>query len=181
MVQIFPRDPLFFGLRGLLCTLTLALGACASLPPPTLELDQARAALQSIEGPEVERFAPVELRFARDSQQQAQQALLTRDYALALSSAERTIVYSDLAAAKSQSAQIRTEADELEQVKSSLQQQVETFEMPEASVTLPPSTMPSGMTEPTAAPDPTEAPVEPNPNDGFITPTPNVPKDEQHD
>lgn len=68
---------------GLLLAVTLALGGCASVPPPDAAMSQAQAALQAASQVGANDYDPVDLGFAQDKFQQAQMAMADNKYARA--------------------------------------------------------------------------------------------------
>ncbi len=103
MVHIF--SPLA-GLPGrtrtasVLLGLTLALGGCASIPPPDDSMNQAQSSLQQARDAGAADYAPVDLGFAQDKFQQAQSAMSERKYEDAANLAEESRADSELARAK---------------------------------------------------------------------------------
>ena len=57
-----------------------ALAGCASTPPPTSQLATAQQALNSADTAESAKYAPVELRKAREKMLQAEQANVAEEY-----------------------------------------------------------------------------------------------------
>ncbi|WGK62401.1 DUF4398 domain-containing protein [Halopseudomonas sp. SMJS2] len=57
-----------------------ALVGCASTPPPTSQLATAQQALNAADTAESARYAPVELRKAREKMLQAEQANVAEEY-----------------------------------------------------------------------------------------------------
>ena len=60
---------------GLVLALTLALGGCATVPPPDASMNLAQAQLQAARDAGAADYAPVDLGFAQDKFQQAQAAM----------------------------------------------------------------------------------------------------------
>jgi Domain of unknown function (DUF4398) len=85
---------------GLVFALTLALGGCASLPPPDASMNLAQAQLQAARDAGAADYAPVDLGFAQDKFQQAQAAMADRKYAEASDLAEESRADAELAQSK---------------------------------------------------------------------------------
>src|SRR3970040_3172143 len=103
--------PSFAQIRGLLMgtVLACALGACATLPPPTGELATAQQAVTRAEGADADQYASEDLATARTALGRAQAAMASgreneaRNFALAAAAD------GDLAYAKSRDALARTD------------------------------------------------------------------------
>lgn len=117
-------DPSFAQIRHVLHALlaggVLALSGCATLPPPTAELDAARQAVASAEAADAEQYAPQALDAARSGLQAAQAAMERRRDADARALALAAAVDGDLARVRSRNqttrsalAQLRAEVDGL--------------------------------------------------------------------
>jgi hypothetical protein len=91
------------GLAGL----ALALGGCATAPPPLAELDDASAEVARARAAGAAASAPVELRFAEGKLAQAREANDDRDYRSAALLAAQATVDAELAAAKARAARAR--------------------------------------------------------------------------
>ncbi|TAM62578.1 MAG: DUF4398 domain-containing protein [Rhodanobacter sp.] len=78
----------------------LALGGCASVPPPNDAMNLAQTQLQAARDAGAADYAPVDLGFAQDKFQQAQAAMAERKYAAAADLAEESRADSALARAK---------------------------------------------------------------------------------
>lgn len=93
---------------GRICTATtvlvalLALGGCATMPPPNDAMNLAQARLQAARDADASDYAPVDLGFAQDKFQQAQAAMAERKYADAAHLAEESRADAELARAKAQ-------------------------------------------------------------------------------
>lgn len=103
-------------------SLALALGGCASLPPPTAELSQAQAAVSRADAADADQYAGQEFGDARRTLEQAQQAMSAgrddeaRSLALlAASAADLSAVRSREAAANADLARRRAEITDLKQ------------------------------------------------------------------
>ena len=105
MVHIFSplagREPLVGRMAsGLILAVALAIGGCASVPPPDNSMNLAQSQLQAARDAQAADYAPVDLGFAQDKFQQAQMAMAQRHYADAASLAEESRADAELARAK---------------------------------------------------------------------------------
>jgi predicted S18 family serine protease len=82
----------------------MLLAACASTPPPTGLLDEARRAVADAREARADDHAPVELGFAEEKLAGARAAMEARDYATAASLASQAELNAQLAAARSRAA-----------------------------------------------------------------------------
>ncbi|MFN3842936.1 MAG: DUF4398 domain-containing protein [Rehaibacterium terrae] len=98
----------------------LALAGCASVPPPTLQLDAAEVALAGAREVRAERFAPDELRLARLRLEEAQAAMARRKYDEARQLAEQAEAEASLAIARSRAAAWRAEVEQKTEQNASL-------------------------------------------------------------
>lgn len=117
MVHIF--SPLAGGNRvigrgrlALTLAAMLAFAGCASVPPPDGAMNMAQGQLQTARDAQAADYAPVDLGFAQDKFQQAQQAMAKRDYAKALTLAEESRADAELAAAKARLAADRAQIED---------------------------------------------------------------------
>ncbi|MDN5923493.1 MAG: DUF4398 domain-containing protein [Xanthomonadales bacterium] len=111
-------------MRILVLAATLALGACASLPPPTQGMDQARNGLQAaiaVDGP---MYAPLEIGFAKAKLQQAETAMQQEEYADAAQLAQESEANSALAQVKGQLGQLRKQIKQTTAENTRLRQQL---------------------------------------------------------
>jgi multidrug efflux pump subunit AcrA (membrane-fusion protein) len=95
-----PRGPKRLAVALPALALVLALGGCASVPPPTDAMNQARLQLQSAREAGAGDYAPVDLDFAQNRYQMAQAAMARRDYEAAASLADEARADAELARAK---------------------------------------------------------------------------------
>lgn len=109
-------------LQALLCGCVLALTACASLPPPTGEINAAQQAVARANDADADQYAPDEIRRGRDALAAAQAAMASGRDQDARSLAARASALADLAHARSREAasqnelsQRRAEIDTLRQ------------------------------------------------------------------
>jgi hypothetical protein len=94
---------------GALAAFLLALGGCASTPPPTDRLGRAQAALSAAVDAGAKTWAPLELGFAQDRLDQANAAVAARKNDLAADLADESLANSDLARVKSELGKLREE------------------------------------------------------------------------
>ena len=80
--------------------LAVALGGCASVPPPNDSMNLAQNMLQAARDAGAADYAPVDLGFAQDKFQQAQAAMADRKFADAASLSEESNADAELARAK---------------------------------------------------------------------------------
>ncbi len=85
---------------GLIVAMALAMGGCASVPPPDNAMNLAQSQLQAARDVRAADYAPVDLGFAQDKFQQAQTAMAQRHYADAATLAEESRTDAELAQAK---------------------------------------------------------------------------------
>ena len=81
-------------------TLAFAISACASLPPPTAQVEAASAALSHAAGAGANEFAPLDMKLAGNKLARARNALAAGDNELALSLAQESQADSQLAEAR---------------------------------------------------------------------------------
>lgn len=95
---------------------TLTLAGCASVPPPDGEMNLAQAQLQDARDAGAGDYAPVDLGFAQNKFQQAQNAMAERHYEDAANLAEEARADAELARAKARlgkaQAQIKAKLEE---------------------------------------------------------------------
>lgn len=119
-----PMTPSFaqFRIALLGATAAFAVSACATLPPPTAELNEAQASVVRATGADADQYAPESIATARDALSRAQAAMAegreddARRMALA-SDAEADLAYarSRHALAQAELAQRRAEVEHLQQ------------------------------------------------------------------
>ena len=105
MVRVFSRVPgatSFVGriAAGLSVALLLFVAGCASVPPPDNAMNLAQSQLQAARDAHAADYAPVDMGFAEDKFQQAQNAIAQRKYADAATLAAEAQADAELAAAK---------------------------------------------------------------------------------
>lgn len=104
-------------------TLTTALAACASAPPPIGELGAAKASVERAQGPAA-RYAPAQLLAAQEKLMRAQAAFDRKDYDIARRLAQQAEADAQLALAAAQSAQARQSLGEVQRGIATLQQEL---------------------------------------------------------
>ena len=92
---------------------TLALAACASVPPPTEQMAVTTAAVAHAVGAGGPEHAPVEMRLARDKLQRANVAMTAKEHDTARRLALEAQLDAQLAEAKAESIKARKAADAL--------------------------------------------------------------------
>lgn len=85
----------------------LAVGGCASTPPPLAEIARADTSVSLAEQAGAGEQAPLELDSARQKLRQARGAMVAEDYVAARRLAEQAQIEAELAQAKAQSAVAR--------------------------------------------------------------------------
>jgi hypothetical protein len=128
MVHIFsPLAGSFGRIRMATATLALvlALGGCATVPPPDASMNLAPARRRAAPPPGAADYAPVDLGFAQDKFQQAQAAMADRKYAQASDLAEESRADAELAQAKARLGSARAQIQNKLQVNAQLRAQGE--------------------------------------------------------
>ncbi len=104
--------------------LGLAVAGCATIPPDPGMLDDARDAIAQAEDADASEYAPLELRFARERLEKAEQALVDGDGDEVRRLADEAEIEALLALARTQAALTRADLTqrqrELEQLKADL-------------------------------------------------------------
>lgn len=98
--------------RTLVMAMTLTLGACASVPPPTRGMTQAHGDLQSAIAAGAPMYAPLELGFAKAKLNAADTAMQEQHYADAADLAEESVANSELARVKAQLGKLHERIDQ---------------------------------------------------------------------
>jgi hypothetical protein len=124
---------------GLIVAAGLAIGGCASVPPPDNAMNLAQGQLQAARDAQAADYAPVDLGFAQDKFQQAQAAMAQRHYADAAKWAEESRADAELARAKARLAAAREQIQGKLAENTRLRQQGEQAASPDS---LPPATSP---------------------------------------
>ena len=105
--------------------LALVVGGCASVPPPDGAMNLAQNQLQAARDADAADYAPVDLGFAQDKFQQAQNAMAQRKYADAANLAEESRADAELARAKARLGAARAQIQSKVQENARLRQQGE--------------------------------------------------------
>lgn len=92
----------------------LSLGACSSAPKPKTEMALSNSALQTAEVAGAKKYAPIELRVAKEKQDLANAALASEKYTTAKRLSEQAAVDAELAKAKSEAEKSRLALKEVE-------------------------------------------------------------------
>jgi hypothetical protein len=125
---------------------TLTLAGCASVPPPDGAMNQAQAQLQAARDAGAADYAPVDLGFAQNKFQQAQNAMAGRNYGDAANLAEEARADAELARAKARLG--NTQA----QIKAKLEENTHLREQAEQPLTPAPTNAPAANPSDTTAP-----------------------------
>lgn len=121
------------------CIVIAGFSGCASVPPPSAELDRASIALASAQSTATENFAPVELRLARDALASANAFVLAGKNDLAKAQAERCEVYSELANLKASAGSARAEVAQQNEAIMQLKREIDAGNGPIKGLELPPT------------------------------------------
>ena len=159
---------------ALVLALTLALGGCASVPPPDASMNLAQAQLQAARDAGAADYAPVDLGFAQDKFQQAQAAMADRKYGDASDLAEESRADAELAQAKARLGAARAQIQSRLQVNAQLRAQGEqdeaALEQAKQQPAVPPSASSSAQPAPEDMPAPASSALSaPPPGGGFQT------------
>jgi hypothetical protein len=109
--SILHREPhlrIAIGLMG-----ALALGACASMPPPTSNMQAAHQAIAGAEQAEAARYAPAELSEARAKLAAADTAVSAQRMTMAARLAEESRAEAEFATSKSAQVKAETANDDM--------------------------------------------------------------------
>lgn len=106
-------------------SMALAIGGCASVPPPDNAMNLAQNQLQAARDADAADYAPVDLGFAQDKFQQAQNAMSQRKYADAANLADESRADAELARAKARLGAARAQIQAKLQENTRLRQQGE--------------------------------------------------------
>jgi hypothetical protein len=120
-----PLVPRFSISRCVAAALCLGLTACALTPPPTEQVAVARASLSQAQTAGANELAPLELTSARTKLEQAEAAMVRRDFERARQLAEEADVDARLALIKSESTRQQRAVAELRQSIDVLQQELQ--------------------------------------------------------
>lgn len=103
----------------------ILMAACASTPPPTDQLAVSTAAVASAVSAGSGQFAAADLRMARDKLDRANVAMTAKDYELARWLAQEAQVDARLAEARANSAKAQKAADELQEGRRILREEMD--------------------------------------------------------
>jgi hypothetical protein len=90
-------------------SLAFMLGACASAPAPTPELDRARGAVARAQTAGAADLAPVDYKMAREGLEAGRALIEQREHTAARNALQKAEVRADLATAKSNAARLRAD------------------------------------------------------------------------
>jgi hypothetical protein len=105
--------------------MTLALSGCASVPPPDGAMNQAQVQLQAARDADAADYAPVDLGFAQNKFQQAQNAMASRKYDDAAILADEARADAELARAKARLAAARAQIQSKTTANRQLREQID--------------------------------------------------------
>ena len=110
--------------RLALILLAALLGACASAPVPTLELDRARDALARAEKAGAADYAPVDYKMAREGLESGRALITQREHTAAKQALQKAEIRAELAIMKSNSARLRAEVQAKETENANLRREL---------------------------------------------------------
>jgi hypothetical protein len=124
--RTMPSRAIGTGLTGLILAAMLALGGCASVPPPDAAMSLAQNRLQSARDAGAADYAPVDLGFAQNKFQLAQDAMASHKYEDAANLAEESRSDAELARGKARlgaaRAQIQSKIEENNHLREQMEQ-----------------------------------------------------------
>lgn len=121
----------------------LAFAACATIPPPTDELDRAESAIKRAEEARVADYASPELTSARTKLVAAREAVTREDMTLAARLADQARLDAEVATAKAQAAKAKANIAEMQKSNAVIQQEADRNSTNVAPVILPPPPAPT--------------------------------------
>jgi hypothetical protein len=136
---------------------TLALAGCASTPPPDHVMNQAQVQLQAARDAGAADYDPVDLGFAQNKFQQAQNAMASRKYDNAAVLADEARADAELARAKARLAaarqQIQSKTAANQQLRDQIEQSLADQQQQDQAqnVALPPQDQPADMPAPSSS------------------------------
>lgn len=136
---------------------TLALAGCASTPPPNNVMNQAQVQLQAARDADAADYDPVDLGFAQNKFQQAQNAMASRKYDDAAVLADEARADAELARAKARLAaarqQIQSKTAANQQLRDQIEQSLAEQQQQDQAqnVALPPQDQPGDMPAPSSS------------------------------
>lgn len=130
MVHIFSppgQRPKFarLAVSTLALAMTLALGGCASTPPPDGIMNQAQMQLQAARDADAAVYDPIDLGNAQDKFQQAQNAVAKRDYDDAVQLADEAQASAELARTKARLGAARAQIQNKTSANQQLREQID--------------------------------------------------------
>jgi len=102
-----------------------ALAGCASTPAPTEQMAVSKAAVSNASSAGGNEFAPLQFKAALDKMDDAERAMIKKDYVLARKLAEQAEVDAQLAGAMARSAKSKKAADTLQEDSRVLRQEID--------------------------------------------------------
>lgn len=110
--------------RLALVSLLALLGACASAPAPTLELDRAREAVARAQTAGAADYAPVDYKMAREGLEGGRVLIDSRENTAARQLLQKAEVRAELATMKSNAARLRAEVQAKETENANLRREL---------------------------------------------------------
>ena len=104
--------------------LSVVLAGCASVQPPTAQMEVSKMAVSTAVNAGGNEFAPAEMRAAQDKMDRATQAMTAEKYEKAQSLAEQAQADAQVAAAKARSAKAQKAAATVQEDSSVLRQEL---------------------------------------------------------
>lgn len=120
----FPRRRARLALSLAAVLASVALGACATTPPPTAEMALSTAAVAHAAGAGANELAPAQMQTARDKLARANTAMSAKNYDAARSLAEEARVDAQLAEARAEAAKATKAADEVQRADRALREEM---------------------------------------------------------
>ena len=110
---------------GVAVAAVILMAGCASTPAPVEQMAVSRTAVSNESNAEVNEFAPLQLKSAKEKMVAAEKAIVAKDYVLARQLAEEAQVDAQLAGAMARSAKAKKAADALQEDSRILRQEIE--------------------------------------------------------
>ncbi len=101
----------------------LTLTACATLPPPTDQIERAEGAIKRAEEARVADYASPELNSAREKLVAAREAVTREEMELAARLAEQARTDAEVATAKTEAAKAKANIEEMKKANAAIQQE----------------------------------------------------------
>jgi len=99
---------------SLVAAVTVALAACSGVPKPETEIALSNSALQNAEVAGAKKYAPIELRKAKEKQDLADAAVADEEYIAAKHLSEQAAADAEFAKAKSEAEKSRLALEEVQ-------------------------------------------------------------------